>query len=103
LEVTSAALFMLWAALQLSSDEVTVQWNPLFPPMVVFAGLVLLQLASTAPKASGHTNNRATTPQKTGELRLVLGSDRRWMLIFAKQSLETRTCRIIQPGVWLRE
>ena len=46
LEVTSAALFMLWAAFQLSSDELTVQWNPLFPPMVVFAGLVLLQLAT---------------------------------------------------------
>jgi len=46
LEAASAALFALWVWRQASSGEVTIHWNRLFPPMLVFAALVLLQLVT---------------------------------------------------------
>jgi O-antigen ligase len=44
LESGAALLFVLWAIRQANSGELLVVWNPLFPPMLVFAALVALQL-----------------------------------------------------------
>jgi O-antigen ligase len=46
LEAVSAVLFMIWVVQQFFSAERSIRWNPLFPPMLAFAGLVLLQLAA---------------------------------------------------------
>ncbi|MGH9510934.1 MAG: O-antigen ligase family protein [Terriglobales bacterium] len=48
LEATSAVLFMFWTARQFSSGAPPVRSSPLFPPMLVFAALVILQLATGA-------------------------------------------------------
>ena len=44
-EAGAAALLVIWMAWQLTASEVSVQWNPLFAPMLVFFGLVLAQIA----------------------------------------------------------
>jgi O-antigen ligase len=46
MEAVSAVLFMIWVVQHFFSAEPSVRWNPLFPPMLAFAGLVLLQLAA---------------------------------------------------------
>jgi hypothetical protein len=46
LEVASAVLFAVWVWRQASLSEVTIHWNRLFPPILVFAALVLLQLVT---------------------------------------------------------
>jgi hypothetical protein len=46
LEWGAALLFILWIVRQVRSDELLVVGSPLFPPMVVFAALVALQLAT---------------------------------------------------------
>jgi O-antigen ligase len=46
LEAVSAVLFMIWVMQQFSSADSSVRWNPLFPPMLAFAALVLLQIAA---------------------------------------------------------
>src|SRR5215475_16189846 len=44
LETGSALLALLWLAKQLMSGEINVHPNPLFLPMVAFAGLIVTQL-----------------------------------------------------------
>ncbi|MGH9529726.1 MAG: O-antigen ligase family protein [Terriglobales bacterium] len=46
LEAASALLFILWIVEQFCSPTSTVRWNSLFSPMLVFASLVILQLAA---------------------------------------------------------
>jgi O-antigen ligase len=46
LEAVSAVLFMIWVMQQFSSADPSVRWNPLFPPMLAFAALVIFQLAA---------------------------------------------------------
>jgi O-antigen ligase len=46
LEWSASLLFVLWAILQAKSDELLVVWNPLFPPMLIFAALVVLQVVT---------------------------------------------------------
>ena len=55
LQVGTGLLFVLWAAGQVASGELEIVENPLSPPMLIFAGLVLWQLAS------GRTAYRAET------------------------------------------
>jgi O-antigen ligase len=44
LEMGSALLVLLWIAKQWLDGELTIQWNPLFLPMVVFGILIFLQI-----------------------------------------------------------
>ena len=44
-ETGAAVVLLLWMAWQLTTREVRVRWNPLFAPMLVFFGLVLVQIA----------------------------------------------------------
>jgi O-antigen ligase len=44
LEAGAAALCLMWVLQQAASSEVTLTWNPLFAPMLVFASLILLQI-----------------------------------------------------------
>jgi O-antigen ligase len=44
LQATSAVLFILWALGQLRSPQISIQWSPLFAPMLAFAGLMCVQL-----------------------------------------------------------
>ena len=53
LETGSALLALLWLARQLMSGEINIHANPLFLPMLAFAGLILTQLL-TGLTASGH-------------------------------------------------
>ncbi len=54
-QVGAGLLFALWACRQVVAAELEVRGNPLFLPMSVFAGLILLQLAT------GRTAYRAET------------------------------------------
>ena len=45
IESVSAILFAVWMIGQMRSPEIKVLWAPIFPPMLVFAGIALLQLA----------------------------------------------------------
>jgi len=45
LEAGAASLVVLWAWRQAASGELRVSGSPLFPPMLAFAALILLQLA----------------------------------------------------------
>jgi O-antigen ligase len=45
-ETAAAALLVMWIAQQVARSEVTVTWNPLFAPMLGFAGLVLIQFVA---------------------------------------------------------
>ncbi len=44
-EAGAAVVLLIWMAWQLTASEVRVRWNPLFAPILVFFGLVLLQIA----------------------------------------------------------
>jgi O-antigen ligase len=55
LQMGAGLLFALWAARQVVAGELEIVNNPLFPPMLLFAGLILWQLAS------GQTAHRADT------------------------------------------
>jgi len=44
LQASSAALFMAWLRKQLAGEEIKLRWNPVFYPMLAFAGVVALQL-----------------------------------------------------------
>jgi O-antigen ligase len=44
LEWSASLLFVLWALRQAKSGELLVVWNPLFPPILIFAALVALQV-----------------------------------------------------------
>src|SRR5208282_2204749 len=44
-EAGAAVVLLIWMAWQLTACEVRVRWNPLFAPMFVFLGLVLVQIA----------------------------------------------------------
>jgi O-antigen ligase len=52
LEMFSSVLFTFWVVQQISAGVLEIRWHPLFAPMLVFAGLIVLQLAigSTAYK-----------------------------------------------------
>ena len=54
-QVGSALLFALWAARQVTTGELEIVGNPLFMPILFFAGLILWQLAT------GRTAYRAET------------------------------------------
>jgi O-antigen ligase len=54
-QVGSALLFALWAARQVMTSELDIVGNPLFMPILFFAGLILWQLAT------GRTAYRADT------------------------------------------
>jgi O-antigen ligase len=43
-EASAALLLVAWMRQQLSTDELKVRWNPLYGPMVAFAGVVGVQL-----------------------------------------------------------
>jgi O-antigen ligase len=44
-EVGAAVILLLWMTWQLTADEITIRWNPLFAPMLAFFGIVLVQIA----------------------------------------------------------
>jgi O-antigen ligase len=44
LQATSTILLLAWALDQMRSTRVSILWNPLFPPMIAFAGLMCIQL-----------------------------------------------------------
>jgi O-antigen ligase len=44
LQAASAVLFVIWAVSQLRSSRVSIQWSPVFSPMITFAGLMCVQL-----------------------------------------------------------
>jgi len=46
MEVGAVVLFMLWLVRQATSGELRIAGSPLFPPMLAYAALVILQLAS---------------------------------------------------------
>jgi hypothetical protein len=46
LEWSASLLFVLWALRQVKSGELLVVWNPLFPPILIFAALVALQVVT---------------------------------------------------------
>ena len=43
-EAGAAAVLLIWMSWQLTAREVRIRWNPLFAPMLVFFGLVLVQI-----------------------------------------------------------
>jgi O-antigen ligase len=45
LEAASAVLFGLWAIAQTLGGELSITWNPIFIPALLFAGLLLIQVA----------------------------------------------------------
>jgi O-antigen ligase len=44
LQATSTILLLVWALDQMRSTRVSILWNPLFTPMIAFAGLICIQL-----------------------------------------------------------
>ena len=46
LEAGAGVLFIVWIASRFSSNDLSVNWSPLFSPMLVFAGLVVLQIVT---------------------------------------------------------
>src|SRR5215475_9725928 len=44
LEAASLMLFLVWAARQLSLNEIRISRNPLYPPALLFAGVILAQV-----------------------------------------------------------
>src|SRR5258708_1659793 len=44
LESASAILFVIWIAGPMHSPQITARWSPIFPPMLVFVGLVCVQM-----------------------------------------------------------
>lgn len=44
LQAGSSVLFFIWALAQFRSPQVSIQWSPLFAPMLAFAGLMCMQL-----------------------------------------------------------
>lgn len=43
-EIGAALLSLLWAAKQWVTEEINFDWNPLFAPMLAFAGLITVQI-----------------------------------------------------------
>lgn len=43
-EIGTVVLVLLWLAKQWLDDEITIHWNPLFLPMLAFAGLIAVQI-----------------------------------------------------------
>ncbi len=46
LESAAALLFAFWIWTQFSSAQISISWNPIFAPMLVFAALVLVQIVA---------------------------------------------------------
>jgi len=59
LEIGAGFLFALWLIRQAASGMVQLTSNPLFPPMLVFAGLIVLQLVTGATADRYHTFSSA--------------------------------------------
>jgi O-antigen ligase len=59
LEVGAGLLFALWATRQVAADKLEIVGNPLFPPMLLFAGLTLWQLATGRTAYRAHTSSVA--------------------------------------------
>lgn len=55
LEIGAALMFALWVVRQAASEMVQVTSNPLFPSMVVFGALIVLQLVTGATAYRYHT------------------------------------------------
>src|SRR5271168_4185010 len=55
MQVGAGLLFGLWSVRQVAATDLEIRGNPLFVPMLVFAGLILWQLAT------GRTAYRAET------------------------------------------
>jgi hypothetical protein len=43
-EAGAAVVLLIWMAFELAAREVRIRWNPLFAPMLVFFGFVLVQI-----------------------------------------------------------
>ena len=59
LEMGTGLLFVLWAARQVAGREFEIVGNPLFFPMLLFAGLTLVQLATGRTAYRVHTSSAA--------------------------------------------
>ena len=59
LEIGAGLMFALWVVRQAASGILQVTSNPLFPPMLVFAALILLQLVTGATAYRYHTFSSA--------------------------------------------
>jgi O-antigen ligase len=44
LEATPAALFATWIVGQMQGPQFGISWSPVFPPMLIFSGVIVLQL-----------------------------------------------------------
>jgi len=44
-EAGAALVLLIWTAWQLTAADLKIRWSPLFAPMLVFFGLVLVQIA----------------------------------------------------------
>src|SRR5215475_9771149 len=44
LEATAAILFMVWTVGRMREPQFAISWSPVFPPMLAFGSVVLLQL-----------------------------------------------------------
>ncbi len=63
MQVGAGLLFALWAARQVAVGELEIVGNPLFFPMLFFAGLILWQLATrTNGLSCRHLFNRTALP-----------------------------------------
>ena len=56
IESVSAILFAVWMIGQMRSPQIKILWAPIFPPMLAFAGIALLQLA-LGLSAYGHATS----------------------------------------------
>jgi O-antigen ligase len=72
LEVSAAALFALWAARQVAAGELEIVSNPLFLPMLLFAGITLVQLATGRTAYRAHTSSAALLYCTYGLLSFLL-------------------------------
>lgn len=87
-ESGAAVVLLIWMAWQLAAPEVRVRWNPLFAPMVVFFGLVLLQIVFHRSASLNDTLSELWLYIAYGILAFVavqlLHADNDWMLRFGK-------------------
>jgi O-antigen ligase len=58
-EVGAGLLFLLWVTRQVAAGELEIVGNPLFLPMLVFAGLTFVQLATGRTAYRAHTSSAA--------------------------------------------
>jgi O-antigen ligase len=73
LETGSALLMLLWLGKQWMEGELTVRWNPLFPPMGAFGVLILLQIVLGVTAYRHDTVSNALLYCAYGMLSFVAG------------------------------